>query len=708
MEVKGSQENAFMVFTLFMDLQKLKSEIKSLWQRCFEDGTDLIVAHLLTAQALDFVERSEKRVLDFLDIPGITSQVGRYEYCWSFPGTYCQLLTALRDPTDAKAVLEFEASNHATEEGGDAITMNDLIFTFSARRLFSAASPKLEDFVFANSLLRQFADDPLTLLNADLDKVLDRDRSLCSLLLAMVRLEIITSDADCDEWAPHAPAFIRQAFLAVRHDPIVQSLRRLQSTQEVNLTSVFAAEIMLDIKDVCSAFPGFTLSCGEISDHYIDLLGIELVGLLPRCTEESLFTRVLDLKGSVQEVMAAEIRVIALLPNTAEAAFREKKKARLEETAASCRDSIKVYADLGPLPLKYTEAEYQQSGLFDPILQPDLDHIVKYYPMFVTHREALLQAFIEFLALRVLNLNKFMVGAMAHLYNASRKLGIGDLRWPAMDRVIDRHKIALFAGEPPTTPISMLKSFTHRYWGPERDMSESDRKKILLRDVTWMQLSRASAALNQHWGTSGRIPFWYTLESNALAAEAKKVKKAATGKTTPATQPSFVESMPAMEAYLKEEVRAMGMHVDYLEIDRVSVAFQAVMVKHAREVFGRQPQRALPEDPEDKWTGFDFVWEAFGQEAHLVGPKAKCGGDPSKLPPQDCDYMQESINCLAGVLRDKGIGGSPNSGADAGGEAVNVPVALSRYRMRGPGDGPVKWIFLPNCTVCNRKHYMRI
>ncbi|KAG6355464.1 hypothetical protein INS49_003426 [Diaporthe citri] len=206
-------------------------------------------------------------------------------------------------------------------------------------------------------------------------------------------------------------------------------------------------------------------------------------------------------------------------------------------------------------------------------------------------------------------------------------------------------------------------------------------------------------AFNEHWDTAGRIPFWYTLESNALAAAAEKKPG---DKKAVSSNPSFVERMSATEGYLTKQLQ--DVRVDYLEIDRVGVEFNNDLLKHSRGVFGKQANRVLQEEADDQWSGIDFVSESFEQEAQLHEAVSKCGGDPSKLPVQDCDYLQDSINCLANVLRAKGIGGCPDA---TDGEAVNVPTSLTRFRIRGSEDLPDmrRLVLVSHCSCCHRKHY---
>ncbi|KAK7709957.1 hypothetical protein SLS64_006202 [Diaporthe eres] len=725
MEVKDSQENAFMVFTLFTGLHKIKAEIKSLWERCFKDGNDMIIATVITAQALAFVQRSEDRIMSILEDTKFQQvflgQDDQGNCAWSFPGTYCRILSTLRDPTDIEAVLRFEDSSHSSGNEGEAVSMNDLTFAFSARRLSKLTDvDKTPWIACCDPLLLQFEHNPRALLNADVEKVLERDRGLCCTLVELSNLNYVLPTQN----PPRVYTEDDRQAESVRKDPILGSLHPVWTRKEINLTSVFAAEIMLDIKEICNAFPASRSSYDDMFDSYMNLLDLKMQKvpdekeLFPICKEGSPLARGAGCDGWEDKVLGILMKVFCILPvhNTALNSRAETfcsvpvrsadgidfaiNVPWREEFDVDCKKSVEFYKGLDPLALKYSTEEYQRNRLFKFVfIWTGPFYLVDNYPIFTTSREAFMQTLTELAGIEILNVNKHGIGAMAHLYNASRQLGLGNLRWPAMDRIIDLHKVALFAGDLPTTPAAMLKSFSHRYWGPKGRMSRKEKTRRMNRAITLMKPSAMTQAYNEHWDTTGRIPFWYTLESNALAAAAEK--KA--GKKKPVSpSPSFIESIPVIEEYLAKQLQ--DVRVDYIEVDRVGEDFSKSLHKHAREIFLKQGNRVIPDEADDRWSDIDFVSESFEQEAQLHEAMSKCGGNPSKLPVQDCDYLQDSINCLASSLRATGIGGCQDP---TDGEAVNMPTSLTRFRIRGSDDLPDmrRLVLVSHCSCCHRKHY---
>lgn len=713
MEVKDSQESAFMVFTLFAELQDIKTKVKHLWKRCFKDAADMVVATVLTAQALAFVQRSEERIISVLDDARCQGVVAEQEdICkgaWSFAGTYCRLLSTLRDPTDVEAVLRFEDSRHISGTNGDAVSMNDLTFTFSARRLGYFTRPI--ERLFCTPLLTEFEHNPLALLNADIYKITERDRSLCCTLVELMKRNYILPPQQQNSEE-------QRRFESARKDPILGSLHPVWTRKEVNLTGVFAAEIMLDIKEICDAFPASRPSFYRTYDSYMDLLGLKVdkeVGSEPVLSplQDSPLVRGAGTDGWESKVLGIMTKVSCMFSEPITSANGRAKT--LDTVPAHTADdtdsktdiywqqkfdytdkeSLDIYKGLDPLALKYSTEEYQRSRLLKFIvLGTSVSYLFDNYPMFTTVREAFMQTLIESAGIEILNADKYGIGAMAHIYNASRQLGLGNLRWPAMDRLIDIHKVALFAGDVPTTPAAMLRSFSHRLWGPKGRLSPREKKRRLNRAVTMMKPSAMTQAYNEHWDTAGRIPFWYTLESNALAAAAKKAGK----KTTSSLNFSFVENIPVIEEYLTKELQ--DVRVNYMEIDKVGVDFNNDLLKHAREKFTKQTNRVLQSEAKDQWSGIDFASESFEQEAQLHEAMPKYGGDPSKLPIQDCDYLQDSINCLTNALKAKGIGGDVD-------ESVNMPTSLTRFRIRGSDDLPdmSRLVLVSHCSCCHRKYY---
>lgn len=719
MEVKDSQENALMVFALFTDLQDIKAEIKSLWERCFKDGADMVIATVLTAQALAFVQRSEERVIGCRQ--ELVTQEGLPKGAWSYPGTYCRLLSTLCNPTDIQAVRRFEDSSYSSGNEGEGISMNDLTFAFSARRL--GYLTRHDSISYCDPLLQEFEHNPRALLNADIEKVIRRDGNLYCTFMDLVKLHY----ASAKLFQPEQDAGDRRLVQSASQDTLVGALCPVWTRDELNLTSVFAAEIMLDIREICDAFPASRPSYIHLFDSSYTMLGLRLFResvsdsvVIP--TEDSPLGRGGDDEGWLIKVMKILDKVTSMLP-ARNAAVQDDTNAfctvalrstdNIESTVAvpsqeeldvDSTKALDIYRKLDPKAFSYSTDEYRRSRLFKFIYAPigllGL-YIENNYPLSTTIRQAFMETLIESAGIEVMNVDKHGVGSMAHLYNASRQLGLGNLRWPTMDRIIELHRVALFAGDVPTTPAAMLKSFSHRYWGPKGRMPRKEKMRVMNRAITFMRPSAMTQAYIEHWDTEGRIPYWYTLESNALA-EATEKKKKGKKNAAGATNRSFVENMPVVEEYLAAQLR--DVRVDYMEVDRVGVHFSRALLEHARGVFGRQANRVVRPEARDGWSDIDFVSEAFEQEAQLHGAVAKCGGDPSRLPPQDCDYLQDSINCLARSLRANGIGVGQG---DAGEEAVNTPTSLTRFRIRGSDELPdiSRLVLVSHCRCCHRKHY---
>lgn len=450
---------------------------------------------------------------------------------------------------------------------------------------------------------------------------------------------------------------------------------------------------MLDIYCLTEDFPAARPSYAAAYKKYMKLLRLEPATnsagqpIAEKMQEYSFLLRY-NAPAWKEKFKEAMDKVLCMLP-VPNAEANDLSPEQPEERAPEYNgDAWKIYEDLTEprLPIKYETETYQYGGLFDMIwLTKDAHYIFNHYTMFCTHREAFMQSLIESIGINIHSqADKYGLGAAAHIYNAPRQLGLGNLQWPDMDRLIKLHKVALFAGDPPTTPADMLKRFKHRYWGPNRAMSQKAKAKVMSRPATQMKPSALTQAFNVHWETCGRIPFWHSLKENVLAAatETKAVRKRATTKDTPVTKQRFVEDMPAMEEYLTEQLK--DVHLDYHKIDIVSAVFYQRLHELGREVFEKMPDRVVPHMDVDRWSGIDFASEAFEQEAKFHELRAKAGGDPSKLPIQDCDYLLDSINCLANTLYTFGI--SRVRGEVAAEEGVNVPVHVRRFRLRGSED----------------------
>jgi hypothetical protein len=80
-------------------------------------------------------------------------------------------------------------------------------------------------------------------------------------------------------------------------------------------------------------------------------------------------------------------------------------------------------------------------------------------------------------------------------------------------------------------------------------------------------------------GPSGCIPYWCTLEANALAASGQKKDRR---KKIQATELRFAENMPAMEEYLAKQLA--DVRVDYLQIDRVTERYHNAMYERCMKI----------------------------------------------------------------------------------------------------------------------------
>jgi hypothetical protein len=92
-----------------------------------------------------------------------------------------------------------------------------------------------------------------------------------------------------------------------------------------------------------------------------------------------------------------------------------------------------------------------------------------------------------------------LIFAVAYIYNALRKMGLTDIVWPDMERIITLHTKYLFAGDVPSTPEEMRARVMFQL-GVDRNV-EKTRFDLKTLEKRYMPISKTSTLLLEHFRT---------------------------------------------------------------------------------------------------------------------------------------------------------------------------------------------------------------
>ncbi|KAI1413630.1 hypothetical protein F5Y13DRAFT_198447 [Hypoxylon sp. FL1857] len=443
LEEKRTFEDAFVVFCLFEDLHRIQRKHKEIWEDCNSGKTNLIAATAVTQAAICMIRQAEEELCSTL-FPGEPA-----DNCYNTLASIVALVESITKGIDP--------TNHF---GVDVTPFDSFIFLPVARTLMK--------FVLISQLSLKFISDwppPILPLRfnyiqdqnkADMPehKKLQQDDKILSQLLIDLQLP--------DKARAHAHNEADILLLEpIARDIFLRTLQPVWLEGKLSVTAVFAAQMLLDILDVCSDLPKFSRQLTCANAHVSKPLDfgfeagakLEFGGELcwPTSGDEIVFT-IYKITQSIQMPVLPSIKSQMLrIHQTPEFSGRENTLPKLEGNMERSLEQLN--------PALCAIYKQMNLGLIQPA--PADDFAITHNPLY--SGSAMLKLLLTYqeagLTLANHHLSIFIA---AHLYNALRQLRMLDQEWPLMVHIIQQHKRALFADELLTTTKDIENRLAYR------------------------------------------------------------------------------------------------------------------------------------------------------------------------------------------------------------------------------------------------------
>ncbi|KAI1144327.1 hypothetical protein F5Y05DRAFT_418364 [Hypoxylon sp. FL0543] len=444
LEEKRAFEDAFSVFCLFEDLNRVRSKLKGTWEDCNSGEINLITATVVTQAAIYMARKGEEGLRSTL-FPGKP-----VDNCYE---TLAGMMVSTEPITSA--------TDPMNGSGVDATQLDSFTFLPVARTLlkFVRTASSCNDTCSTWSppvmpLRFNYIQGPHKAEIPEHSK-LQRDDELLSQLLLHLQLpdKVKGERKDSSEIGDMSML-----------DPPVRDIfsRNLQpvwTDGKVSLTAVFTAQILLDILGICSDLPNFPRQLAVANAYAWNSFDFKAT------PEGKLITGDLSWPTSAMDTLLGIYKMTKQIKAPAFAAM----KTSMLETSQTHRlhtwDNLPLErrtqpdACECPSPEMQTAVERMSQDLIKP--EPAIDFAVTHNPLY--SGTAMLKLVLEHqeagLALANHHLSIFVV---AHLYNALRQLKMVEQEWPLMEHIIKLHKRALFADVIPTTTDEIADRFSYR------------------------------------------------------------------------------------------------------------------------------------------------------------------------------------------------------------------------------------------------------
>jgi hypothetical protein len=474
LEEDSQSEFAFKIFCLFEDLHTLQGELRRTWKAQHSGDVDLLSATIVTTAAIDLVSRVEKEI--HWAHPGALNPTRSYQDL-ALTIFYSESLRQGEDPDahiDSDKSLDLEITpfkefmylptgrtlmkiaqmRHIFEKGAYPIPIPPMRFSYIAR-------PDLLESI----RMRKFEEEDETICQLIQDLALQED-------LKKGSQEVEKRKGDTLQWK----------ILPLFDDAFTGAMRKVWKDGEVTLQSVFAARILLDILDICGPnFKGQKLLTDEGNraqsiflftndDGVLDTGGgvrwlRKDQGLIQEIYSRITIHMLEPIFPSFREYMLAQN---PLPPDDVRPPQEELERLgdrHLQVTISpSLRERNDADHEISSIQSKQYEENYKR--LNPKPIRPNKD------PNFATNRNPLycgtiilnLAALTEEAGVALAN-HHLSIFATAHVYNALRQMGLTQMRWPDMDKIIENHIGPIFAGSIPPTPEAMQSRIFYRLGG---------------------------------------------------------------------------------------------------------------------------------------------------------------------------------------------------------------------------------------------------
>lgn len=347
-------------------------------------------------------------------------------------------------------------------------------------------------------------------------------------------------------------------------DMLHSSLRCLWNPGCVTVQSVFAAQLILDIHDICgTATSGLQLLQDAINDHknrfqfFVDSNGsIAAKGARWLAQDQDFVMEIhcpLHYSSPFPPWMILKNHLLGI-------SHLERRKEILPEVDEQIHRWIDAHGMIPPSEEEKENADKLNVQLIYPNDELDflIDHNLLYRGMAMLD----LVSMTEKAGVALANGHWAVFGA-AHLYNALRQLGGLDVQWPEMERLLALHAGPLFANDVPTTPTSIYERFAYRIGVTSPNKNRFTKKK------PWkFHTTPATAAMRQFFEARLSLSQLLELLEEQISAHDQKSTQQR-GKSRVKQAPLTPrQTLLRLEKYLDHVLP--DMQLDYINLTRAS------------------------------------------------------------------------------------------------------------------------------------------
>lgn len=494
----------FAIYSLFEDLHRLREEMRRTWTRFKEGEITLIHATLSTAVCLELVRLAEEEVYKmFLSV---------------FPESENLSYVAL-----VNKIYNSDALGRANEHGIDdpealAISaFDEFIFIPVGRTLLNLKGmkgyvnnimwpvpiPSLRfDYIVAPELI----DDPR------MKKFEEQDRFLVQIYHDLVLVDHVKFDTfKMEKLMGGERAELMKKAAQPFDDVLHSSLRCLWNPGSVTVQSVFAAQLILDIHDICgTATSGLQLVQDAINHMFP--FSVDSNGALD--------TKEVRWPAEDQDVlMEIHRRLQYWLIRPPWMVLKEvllglSHKKREEEIPPEVDELIYRWLDAHGLSPPSAEENENAEKLNVQFIYPNDEpaFLINNSPLYCGTVLLDLISMTEKAGVALAN-RHWSVFGVAHVYNALRQLGGFDKHWPEIERIIALHPGPLFANDVPTTATSIYDRFAYRIGASPSNLRHFVKKR------PWnFHTTPATAAMRQFFEAKLSLPQLLNLLEEQMSA----------------------------------------------------------------------------------------------------------------------------------------------------------------------------------------------
>ncbi|KAI0387452.1 hypothetical protein F5Y04DRAFT_4615 [Hypomontagnella monticulosa] len=511
LEIDRQMEVAFIIFSFFEDLHKLRADLKNIWTRFQRGEMTLFRATILTTTCFEIVRQAETQAYESY---AAINEASDYTYNDLAAMIYTadsltrgeQSEVRLHDITTFHSLddlLNLDTSGPKPSPKTLEISeLDEFVFLPTGRTLSKLAQsrqyilrkydwpPPIPPMGFNYIIRPELLDDPRM-------KQLERqDEFLCQFYMDMVfYYQSLNSAGDLGDFATSMMADLFPPF----DDAIYSTLQELWTTGNVTTRMVFAAQILWDIHTICDEGEGHS-SLGEMkaaARKYQDMFKFSIDSGNGVVTQD---VRWLAKDSSLISALYSRTSFNLTAPSfpmVKEIAFQNiRSKTRVDHDALRRRLPEQIRSQLRATGIIEAEGQYAKH------IEPHKDNafLIRANLLYAGTLIMDVTSMAEEAGVALAN-HYLSVFSVAHLYNALRKLGVCSVGWPMMERIIELHPGPIFANDIPSLPKDMLSRYMYRL-----GLSSANNRHYVEKKPFKLQPSRTTQALRKFFNSGQSLP----------------------------------------------------------------------------------------------------------------------------------------------------------------------------------------------------------